>query len=124
MAANEQGKFWAMHDRMFANQQKLDRAGLDTLAAEAGLDMARYKAGMDSGKFKPAVEPIALEEVEPYREGTAAEFPDHVLLLIDPVGVPRPRSVHEMDEQRMIIGLQVRRYSPAGHPFACHLQNE
>jgi protein-disulfide isomerase len=29
LAANEQGKFWAMHDKLFANQQALDRPSLE-----------------------------------------------------------------------------------------------
>ncbi|HMC95973.1 MAG TPA: thioredoxin domain-containing protein, partial [Polyangia bacterium] len=29
VAAEAQGKFWEMHDKMFANQQALDRAGLE-----------------------------------------------------------------------------------------------
>ena len=55
LAANEQGKFWEMHDKMFGNQQGIDRAGLEKLAGEIGLDMGKFKSALDSGKFKPAV---------------------------------------------------------------------
>jgi protein-disulfide isomerase len=56
MAANAQGKFWQMHDKLFANQQALDRASLDKYAQELGLDMSQFKSDMDSGKFKAAVQ--------------------------------------------------------------------
>jgi protein-disulfide isomerase len=56
LAANEQGKFWQMHDKLFANQQALDRASLEKYAEELGLDMAKFKAALDSGKFKDKVD--------------------------------------------------------------------
>jgi protein-disulfide isomerase len=54
-AAGEQGKFWQMHDKMFANQQALDAASLDKYAQEIGLDMGRFKAALASGKFKERI---------------------------------------------------------------------
>ena len=56
MAADAQGRFWDMHDKLFANQQALDRPALEKYAQELGLDVARFKADLDSGKFKQAVE--------------------------------------------------------------------
>ena len=35
MAAEEQGKFWEMHDKLFANQQNLDAPDLEKYAAGA-----------------------------------------------------------------------------------------
>jgi protein-disulfide isomerase len=55
LAANEQGKFWEMHDKMFANQQTIDRPGLEKLAGEIGLNMDKFKSALDSGKYKAAV---------------------------------------------------------------------
>lgn len=48
--ANDQGKFWPMHDLMFANQARLDVAGLKQHAATAGLDAAAFATCLDSGK--------------------------------------------------------------------------
>jgi len=56
LAANEQGKFWQMHDKLFANQQALDRPSLEKYAQEIGLDMGKFKAALDSGKFKDKVD--------------------------------------------------------------------
>ena len=55
-AAHEQGKFWQLHDKMFANQQALDRASLEKYAQEAGLNLGRFKAALDAGKNKEKIE--------------------------------------------------------------------
>ncbi len=54
--ASRQGKFWEMHDLLFANQQKLDRADLLTYAARLGLDMTAFTTALDTRVHKPAVE--------------------------------------------------------------------
>jgi protein-disulfide isomerase len=56
VAAGEQGKFWQMYDKLFANQQALGAADLEKYAQEIGLDMAKFKAAMDSPKTKAVVE--------------------------------------------------------------------
>jgi len=56
MAAAQQGKFWEMHDKMFANQQNLKPADFDKYAQEIGLNMAKFKAAIDDPKTKAAVE--------------------------------------------------------------------
>ncbi len=55
MAANEQGKFWEMHDKLFANQSALDRATYEKHAGEIGLDVGKFKSDLDSGKEKTVV---------------------------------------------------------------------
>jgi protein-disulfide isomerase len=54
LAAKEQGRFWEMHDKLFANQETLaaiTRATLDGYARELGLDVARFDAALDGGKL-------------------------------------------------------------------------
>jgi len=46
--ANDQGKFWEMHDTLFANQQALDDASLKQYAAGIGLDTAKFNSCLDS----------------------------------------------------------------------------
>src|SRR5438445_3362197 len=41
-AAAAQGKFWEMHDELFANQARLKEKDLRAYAAAVGLDMVRY----------------------------------------------------------------------------------
>ena len=49
VAAEAQGKFWEMHDKLFANQQNLKRPDLEKYAQEIGLDVGKFKAALDSG---------------------------------------------------------------------------
>ncbi len=44
MAAGRQGKFWPMHDLLFANQQALKDPDLEKYATQIGLDVAKFKA--------------------------------------------------------------------------------
>ncbi|MBV9317611.1 MAG: thioredoxin domain-containing protein [Gammaproteobacteria bacterium] len=46
-SAGGQGKFWEMHDLLFANQEHLKATDLRGYAERLGLDMARYIAEMD-----------------------------------------------------------------------------
>jgi len=48
--ANEQGKFWPMHDAMFEHQDKLAEADLKASAAALGLDAAAFNTCLDSGR--------------------------------------------------------------------------
>jgi protein-disulfide isomerase len=45
--AGAQGKFWEMHDLLFAHQTHLDRPHLDRYAGQLGLEMASFIAEMD-----------------------------------------------------------------------------
>jgi protein-disulfide isomerase len=56
LAAHAQGKFWEMHDKLFANQKALSRPDLEKYATELGLDMGKFKADLDSGKFKDGIQ--------------------------------------------------------------------
>ncbi len=48
--AGEQGKFWEMHDRLFANQAKLQVPELKEHAAALGLDPEAFGQCLDSGR--------------------------------------------------------------------------
>ncbi len=74
LAANEQGKFWAMHDKLFANQQALDRPALEKYAQELGLNMNKFTAALDSGKFKDKVDSDAKEGAAVGATGTPTFF--------------------------------------------------
>jgi len=53
--AGEQGKFWEMHERLFANQNALDPDALKQHAVALGLDAARFNECMASGKYRSPV---------------------------------------------------------------------
>jgi len=74
MAANAQGKFWQMHDKLFANQQQLDRAALEKYGTELGLNMGKFKADLDAAKYKSAIESETKEGQAVGVTGTPAVF--------------------------------------------------
>jgi protein-disulfide isomerase len=74
LAANEQGKFWQYHDKLFANQQALDRPALEKYADELGLNMGRFRAALDSGKYKDKVDQEAKEGAAVGATGTPTFF--------------------------------------------------
>lgn len=55
VAAQKQGKFWALHDAMFANRDDLSRQNLLLLAKQAGLDMNRFETDIDSTEVRETV---------------------------------------------------------------------
>ena len=55
LAAHQQGKFWPMHDVMFANRGRLSRQSILGWAKDIGLDMLRFMADLDSDAIKKAV---------------------------------------------------------------------
>lgn len=48
--AADQGKFWEMHDLLFANNNKLDSDSLKKYAVELGLDSEKFNQCLDSGE--------------------------------------------------------------------------
>jgi protein-disulfide isomerase len=56
LAAGEQGKFWEMHDLMFKNQKKLERADLDGYAKTLGLDPTKFADAVDHSRGKPVLD--------------------------------------------------------------------
>jgi protein-disulfide isomerase len=44
--AAKQGKFWALHDRLFSDQKKLEDADLEAGAAASGVDLAAFRLCM------------------------------------------------------------------------------
>ena len=55
LCANDQGKFWEMHDAMFADQQGLAVDALKAKATKIGLKADQFNACLDSGKHADEV---------------------------------------------------------------------
>jgi len=56
LCAGDQGKFWPMHDAMFASQGRLAEADLKAKAGELGLDGALFASCLDSGAMAERVQ--------------------------------------------------------------------
>jgi protein-disulfide isomerase len=64
--AADQKKFWEFHDAIFADQSKLDAAGLKASAVKAGLDATRFNTCFDA---KPGAAGIKADQAEGERLG-------------------------------------------------------
>ena len=58
LAAGKQGKFWEMHDKLFANQRALTPENIKQFAQDVGLDTAKFEQDIAS----PEVEQQITEE--------------------------------------------------------------
>ncbi len=59
--AGDQGKFWEMHDRLFANQNALNPEALLKHAEALGLDTTQFKECLGSGKHEAQIKAAMAE---------------------------------------------------------------
>ena len=74
LCANEQGKFWELHDAMFQNQQELAVEQLKAKAASLGMNAEQFNACLDGGKFAAQVKTDFDEGAKAGVNGTPAMF--------------------------------------------------
>ncbi len=74
LAAHKQGKFWAMHDAMFANRDNLSRENILALAKKNGLDLNRFQTDIDSIEIREAVQRDIQDGDRAGVEGTPTIF--------------------------------------------------
>jgi protein-disulfide isomerase len=72
--AQEQGKFWPYHDRLFANVAKLSGKDLKDHAAAVGLDTAQFGSCVDGRRQKARVDADIAEADAAGVSGTPAFF--------------------------------------------------
>ena len=76
LAAQAQGKFWELHDKMYENFRSISRARIEVWARELGLDMQRFDKDLDTHVYAKRV---AAEE----RQGEAADVEGTPTFFID-----------------------------------------
>ena len=74
MAAARQGKFWQMHDLMFAHQQELSDAKYEEWAKQLGLNLAKWKADKESPEVADAINKDSSYGQSVGADGTPAFF--------------------------------------------------
>jgi len=74
LAAHAQGKFWPMHDRIFANPRALTEANLVAWAKELGLDSARFARELAAHTYRATVTRETREGIEAGVQGTPTVF--------------------------------------------------
>src|SRR5262245_46267113 len=72
--AGEQGKYWEMHDRLFANQRELSRPDLTKHAQALGLNVATFDQCLDSGKTTARIRKDIAEAEKPQANGNPTSF--------------------------------------------------
>jgi protein-disulfide isomerase len=66
LAANDQGKFWPMHDQLFEHARQLSPQVIFSMAKDLGLDMTRFTRDLETGRFRKA---IAADVAEGEKDG-------------------------------------------------------
>jgi protein-disulfide isomerase len=70
LAANAQGKFWPLHDKMFANPRIISKDKVIAWAGELGMDVAKFTQDITTGKYKAQVNKEKMEGVNAGVSGT------------------------------------------------------
>jgi protein-disulfide isomerase len=74
IAAGAQGKFWEMHDLLYAHQDALEHADVERYAAELGLDVERFKHDLEAHVGDPLVRADTEEAVKLGIRGIPTSF--------------------------------------------------
>jgi len=74
LSANAQGKFWALHDRMYADFRHLSRANILAWGKDLGLDQVKFQAGMDAEATQATVQRDLEDGLRAGVEGTPTVF--------------------------------------------------
>lgn len=75
LCADEQGKFWEMHDGMFDNQKNLGVDGLKSIAASVeGIDVPAFNKCLESGRHAETVQRDLIEGATAGVNSTPAFF--------------------------------------------------
>lgn len=75
-AADMQGKFWLMHDRLFEHQAELSPGLIRDLALNLPLDVHRFEEDLASGVARRRVDSVRAEAVQAGVENTPTFFAD------------------------------------------------
>jgi protein-disulfide isomerase len=74
IAADNQGRFWEMHDALFARKGTLDSASIEQLAVDLGLDMTRFDADVADPKTEARVAAEGADAAAAHVSGTPSFF--------------------------------------------------
>jgi protein-disulfide isomerase len=68
--AGEQGKYWEMHDQLFANSTALEMIDLARYATALNLDLIKFQGCIDGGKYVNEIRKDMLEGQKATVRGT------------------------------------------------------
>jgi len=78
--ADEQGKFWQYHDKLYGNQQAVETENLKQHAESLGLNTTKFNECLDSGKMASEVEKDFQDGQSYGVSGTPAFFINGILV--------------------------------------------
>jgi protein-disulfide isomerase len=74
LAAQQQGRFWEMHDKMFQNFTAINEENLIAWARELGLDMVAFEQAMHTGQYDAMVRKDMADGAAAHVLGTPTLF--------------------------------------------------
>lgn len=107
--ANDQGKFWPYHDKLFAEQRGENRGAfaktnLKRFAAELGLDQTRFNACLESDRHLGAIQ----QEVSAGQQQGVNSTPTLFVNGVKLDGVPSFAQLRETVERLAPLGTPAR----------------
>ena len=100
MCANEQDRFWQMHDSMFGDQRQLGVPDLKEKASRLGLDEKAFAECLDSGKYAEQIQ-------KDLQAGTQAGVTGTPALFVN--GIPAPSGALPYETVAQFIEDELRR---------------
>jgi protein-disulfide isomerase len=97
LAAQAQGMFWPMHDKLYAGFRVISRNNILVWAKELGLDMTRFQAVMDSPKTHAAVQRELEQGLQAGVQGTPTVF----------VNGKKYQGSYELEAFRLVIDAEI-----------------
>ncbi|HUI24846.1 MAG TPA: thioredoxin domain-containing protein [Candidatus Kryptonia bacterium] len=74
LAAGKQGKFWEMHDQLFANNRALQKEKLSDYAKTIGVDVAKFETDMNSPEVQAQIQEEMKQAANAQVTGTPTIF--------------------------------------------------
>ena len=73
-AAEKQGKFWEIHEKLFANQRQLGDAKVEEIARELGLNMEQFEQDLKDPALQARIDRDLKNGQEAHVRGTPSIF--------------------------------------------------
>lgn len=107
-AAHQQGKFWAMHDELFANQSDMKEANAEFFIARAnaiGLDLKKFESAMKSDAVANQVE----QDLELSQRIQVRGTPNFFINGIQMTGARPGAAFEEMIDDQLTIAAKLKK---------------
>jgi protein-disulfide isomerase len=109
LAANEQGKFWEMHDALFSNQKDLSDESIKKAAKQIGLDVRKFEKAWKSNQYDAQIQ----RDVDFAKKNGATGTPS---FFINGVFLRGARPVESFKEVIDKLLAQPQQPTPAANP--------